>query len=249
MKNMKILAVVGVAVVVLAAVAVISGVSKKKQEPDILASESLAIESRADEMGIHYGGTFNEFEYQPDGGSENAAESDTSELESSGEVEQSETMTEDMTTKDKAGENGLGDDEDIEVPLEQIKDDFEKEKENGRINAEKIDGLQLADNQPSTVQEDSSQDSNAEESLEDDGTELQLSGIPIYKSKGYAEHEVICDAETQEQAEQIAARISGTLLSWENNVATIQIEGSVDDLLDQMDKEGSDLYLYRKYYY
>ncbi len=73
-------------------------------------------------------------------------------------------------------------------------------------------------------------------------------GIPVIQSSGYAEHEVLCDAETQEIAESIATQISGSLLSWQNGVAKIKIEESVDDLLLRLESEGSDLELYRRYY-
>lgn len=68
-------------------------------------------------------------------------------------------------------------------------------------------------------------------------------------STGYAENEVLCNTESREEAENVAAQISGTLVSWEHNVATIRIEGSVDELLERLEQQGSSLNLYKNYYY
>lgn len=85
------------------------------------------------------------------------------------------------------------------------------------------------------------------ESSATDGSDEERSDVRPIKSDGYKEHEVICDAQSQEAAKSIADEISGTLLSWNNGTATIQIEESVDELLDRLEREGSNLELYRHY--
>jgi len=100
-----------------------------------------------------------------------------------------------------------------------------------------------ASDQVENAPEDSGED---EPDLEADAEEL---GIPILKSKGYFEDEVICNADSQAEAQTIASQISGLLLSWDNGVAIIQISGSVDDLLKQLEQQGSSLELYRHYYF
>lgn len=90
-----------------------------------------------------------------------------------------------------------------------------------------------------------------EENTEEEIDETEFTGsvdIPVYTSKGYAEHEVICDAQSQEEAESIASQISGMLLSWKNGVATIQITDSVDRFLEQYEQQGGETKFYKRFY-
>lgn len=79
-----------------------------------------------------------------------------------------------------------------------------------------------------------------------DSSEAEIVAI---ESTGYAEHEVLCNTESREEAENIAAQISGTLVSWEHSIGTIQIEGTVDELFERLEQQGSSLGLYKNYYY
>lgn len=88
---------------------------------------------------------------------------------------------------------------------------------------------------------------NTEEEIDETGFTGSVD-IPVYTSKGYAEHEVICDAQSQEEAESIASQISGTLLSWKNGVATIQITDSVDIFLEQYEQQGGETKFYKRFY-
>lgn len=82
-----------------------------------------------------------------------------------------------------------------------------------------------------------------------EGVNASEIGVVTYQSKGYAQDEVLCNVGSQEEAESVAAQISGTLLSWEHGVAAIKIETPVDDFLEGLEQQGSSLNLYRHYYY
>lgn len=92
---------------------------------------------------------------------------------------------------------------------------------------------------------------DVEDDFEEAGETAEVSEVEVITvtSTGYAENEVLCNAESREAAENVAAQISGTLLSWEHSVATIRIEGSVDELLERLEQQGSSLNLYKNYYY
>ncbi|HBN57456.1 MAG TPA: hypothetical protein DD414_11845 [Lachnospiraceae bacterium] len=100
---------------------------------------------------------------------------------------------------------------------------------------------------PSSEESVSEETVPEEEAESGDGAEEIV--VPARKSKGYAEHEVLCDAESQEAANEIAGTISGTLISWEHGTATIQITGSVDEFLESYEQQGGDVAFYRKYYF
>ena len=103
------------------------------------------------------------------------------------------------------------------------------------------------ENIPSS-EEPVSEEIDTEENAESvDGAEEIV--VPARKSKGYAEHELLCDAESQEKANEIAGTISGKLISWEHGTATIEITGSVDEFLENYEKQGGDVAFYRKYYF
>lgn len=95
--------------------------------------------------------------------------------------------------------------------------------------------------------DDDFEDDDFEEAGESvDASEL---GVVTYQSKGYAQDEVLCNVDSQEEAESVAAQISGTLLSWDHGVAAIRIGTPVDDFLESLEQQGSSLNLYRHYYY
>lgn len=171
-------------------------------------------------------------------------------------------MTDDVDDEYGGGETGkiegvnLGDykipedgDEYVSM-LEQAMKDKESYK-----NVRSTPDYDYIDNEESAVPErhivlneyDSSLVVEEPESSATDDSDEDRSDIRPIKSNGYKEHEVICDAQSQEAAKSIADEISGTLLSWNNGTATIQIEESVDELLDRLEREGSNLELYRHY--
>lgn len=187
-------------------------------------TKNIESEGKKTEAGIHYGGNFNEFEYIP--------EETTGEKAEYAEEEETVNLTE------------------VAAEAEKIKEEFEREKPGDVI---------LENDSPQGKNENSAalnsvrQENNKEQETNQEGNagpvETMEGGIPILRSEGYAEHEVLCDAQTREEAEQIAGQIAGTLISWEHGVATIEIAGSVDDLLAQLEQQGSTLELYRNYYY
>lgn len=88
---------------------------------------------------------------------------------------------------------------------------------------------------------------NEPESPDKEDSEEDICVVTPIKTNGYKEHEVLCNAQSKEEAEHIANAISGTLLSLNQGTAIIQIEESVDDLLARLEQEGSELQLYRHY--
>lgn len=181
-------------------------------------------EGKKTEAGIHYGGNFNEFEY--------ITEETTGEKTDDAEEEETVNLAE------------------VAAEAKKIKEEFEREK-TGDVILE--DGSLQEKNENSVALNSVKQENDKEQETSQEGNtepvETMEGGIPIFRSEGYAEHEVLCDAQTREEAEQIAGQIAGTLLSWEHGVATIEIAGSVDDLLAQLEQQGSTLELYRNYYY
>ena len=88
---------------------------------------------------------------------------------------------------------------------------------------------------------------NEQEPLDEEDSEEDICVVTPIQTNGYKEHEVICDAQSEEEAEYIANAISGTLLLLDQGTAVIQIEESVDELLARLEQEGSTLRLYRHY--
>lgn len=173
-----------------------------------------------DELGVHYGGSFDE----------------TTGTYRDGHVPD---VSEQGSGKDS---DDILDIEAEETPAERIKKMDETATE-GDIyeGVGSKDRIVLYDN-------DSAKDLELTEAVDIDENEaVEIMDDFGYETDGYAEHEVICDAGSQEEAESIASQISGTLLSWNEGVATIRIEGSVDELLERLEQEGSNLMLYRKY--
>lgn len=114
------------------------------------------------------------------------------------------------------------------------------------------DSFDISDNSEDEAFYDDFEDDDFEDDdFEEDGEIADASeiGVVVYESKGYAQDEVLCNADSQEEAESVAAQISGTLLSWEHGVAAIRIGTPVDDLLESLEQQGSSLNLYRRYYY
>lgn len=97
--------------------------------------------------------------------------------------------------------------------------------------------------------ENNEEQENVEEVSDTVENELELTDMTAHRSSGYAEHEVLCDAQSEGEAEEIANQISGTLLSWKYGTATIQITDSVDEFLERYEQQGGDIKLYRKYYF
>lgn len=172
-----------------------------------------------DELGIHYGGSFDETTgtyrdgHEPDV-SERGPGNDSDDISG---IESEETPDEMLKKMKEAAEGDI----------------YEEAGSKDRIvlyNSDSAEDLELTE----AVDID---ENEAVVRMDDFGYEID----------GYAEHEVICDAGSQEEAENIASQISGTLLSWNEGVATIRIEGSVDELIERLEQEGSNLMLYRKY--
>lgn len=232
---MVILGVIAAVVAIAVPVAVFS--LQKSPSPEV--DSELKVEGKQDEAGIYYGGTFDEFQYITE-----------EEMESSETERASELLDDQGTVLDEDKEETMTYDE-TETDLDKIKEDFEREKSRiipketvkGKINISQTD---KSEPEVGDIIEGLANEENSEDDTVSEG-EVYHMDVPVFHSNGYAEHEVICDAESQEEAEQIASRISGTLLSWQNNVAKIQIEGSVDELLEQLEQQGSDLMLYRNY--
>lgn len=188
--------------------------------------ENIKGEGKGSEAGIWYGGNFNEFQYIPEESEETGEESDTDEAE-----------TESVNPDEAASE------------AEKIKEEFEKNKP-GDVISEDMEQQEIGNSivtDAMKAENTETEGENPQESMEPADTTDE--GIPLLQSDGYAEHEVLCVVQTMEEAEQIAGQIGGTLLEWENGVAKIEIEGSVDDLLEQLEQQGSTLELFRNYYY
>lgn len=178
------------------------------------------------ELGIHYGGEFDEF-------------ADISEDDESGDMPEENQVENAFIEKLERGDFEVS--ESGKADLMKILDEHQKELDEADFGKKDEDSRENAVlyNDVDSLQEGT----NAETS----GTEKM--GDSMIETDGYAEHEVICDAGSREEAESIASQISGTLLSWDYGVATIQIEGSVDELLNQLEQQGSNLLLYRNYNY
>ena len=140
--------------------------------------------------------------------------------------------------------------EELQKQTKQIQEEFEANLEGDVIDAEgNVKGNVEGKKDSSFSSLKPSKDATNEHEAELEYDEENNMGLPVFDNSGYAENEVLCDAATWEEAEEIAKQISGTVLSCENGVATIQIEGSVDALLENLEKQGSTLELYRNYYY
>lgn len=169
------------------------------------------------DLGIHYGGNFDEATgtyrdgYVPDT-AEQRADADIDEAEKD---VVNETPEEKLKKFDEAGEGDIYGEEDSK------------------------DRIVLYDN-------NSVEDSEVPDAVDINEIVKNVEDFD-YEADGYDEHELICDAESLEKAESIASQISGTVLSWNEGVATIRIDGSVDELLERLEQEGSNLMLYRKY--
>ena len=132
-----------------------------------------------------------------------------------------------------------------------IKEEYEKNK-SGIIYGEEgagyetVTDLEVVQPGDSDSEVDHTDENDSSETGEDaDASEIS---VPVFGTKGYAENEVLCDVPSMEEAESIASQISGTLLSWDDGVATIQIDEPVDVFLEKLEQQGSSLRLYRHYY-
>ncbi len=224
------------------ALAVVGAVILLPKNPEGDLKVEGMITGKADEMGIQYGGNFNEFEFQY------STQEDTEETEITepDEIDQGEdTIIDTIDIENNIEPEGLDIDEsagleELSAEVERIKEEFNQNKQGDILSHNAQENEVTLVKQAEVKQSDTM---NSDEELD-----MNQLGIPVIQSSGYAEHEVLCDAETQEIAESIATQISGSLLSWQNGVAKIKIEESVDDLLLRLESEGSDLELYRRYY-
>ena len=230
MKNRKMMLMIVAVFVIIVAVA--AGVCFWRTGSQI-ESQELVFDGNADEEGIHYGGSFDEFEYL----TEDEAEVDETKPDNQTNKIQGDNAAFETTDEAvPANENPMAsmtDSNDIEAELIRqgkiIKEDDEE------LNQFKFDNS-VGDDKQNQEENQSEADANEND-------------IPIFDSNGYEEHQVICDAESLEEAEAIASKISGVVLSCDHGVATIQIEESVDSLLQRLEEQGSELELYRNYKY
>ena len=158
-----------------------------------------------EEHGIHFGGTFDEFQYFEEDETETV-------------LNREEILSEVEKKREEFLENAPGDiirEEDEETNMNSIK----------KIqNTEEAPDVQIT---------------------EDENGEFKLdSGL---KLDGYSENEVLYETTSMEDAQTVAAQIGGTVISCEQGMALIQISEHVDVLLERLEKEGSELILYRKY--
>lgn len=216
-----------VVLLIAASTAVIFAGKRDDFEGDILVNE--AGNRFGYQTGIHYGGDFDEFgNYHNNPDSPEAADPEISEDESADPEKTPKELLSEMDT-------------------ENIKRRIMSEENNIPLGS-------IEEYAPDTLDSDvSGSDRNR---TDNSGIEILHSGeikdvsdITVSESKGYYNDEVVCDAASQEEAERIASQISGTLLSWDNGMAVIQIKSPVDEFLEQLEQEGSDLQLYRHYYF
>lgn len=220
-KNLMMIVVTGLLVVL----AVVVGVRLWMHKSQTMESQELVSSMQADEAGINYGGNFDEFQYISEETS--SEESDSEERQSADEKSERQ---ENNSVVEKAESTFSGNENDV-VSMPDEKELEERLIEQGEI---------IPDEEFNQIRPENS--SNPGETNDDDD-------IPIFKSDGYEEYQVVCEAESYEEAEAIAAQISGTVLSCEYGIAVIQIKESVDSLLQRLEDQGSNLELYRNYKY
>jgi hypothetical protein len=218
--NKKVIIIGGVVIAAVVIAGVVWGVHRNNNS-DI----EFNAKTNKNEMGIHYGGSFNEFQYFDEDSTE-----DNDEKESS--------LISEITDSINSDNEELSDDEQISEELSKIAKEFEENAPG--IN---IDDIESSNNVGNIASINADINSDNYSGDNDDIDNLML------EPDGYAENEVLCDAETMEEATQIANQISGTVKSCENGVAVIQIEKNVDTLLDELESQGSSLRLYRNYKY
>jgi len=155
----------------------------------------------------------------------------------------SDTMTEEVYTQMLAEEG------------DELKEEFSRNfkqdvlDEEGNVTEQRRDeSTTLKANQNISIVPSESEEMELDntEFEEDDEEEFVLTPM---EAQGYAEYEVVCDVAGMEEAEAIAEQISGTVTEVENGVATIQISVHVDELLNQLESQGSTLKIHRKYFY
>lgn len=214
-----------VAIILVIAVVMVIFLKPKKD-----STEGLQLEGNfAGEMGIGYGGDFNEFDTSGDVDKDGAADADVEEVDVQQMVDEGE----------KAKEEFLNN-----LPGDIIKEDGNIEGQKNEDANMLKPSKDIVDNNDGVTDEETPVD-NVEYEENEEG-ELVLTPM---ESQGYAEYEVLCDAVDMAEAEAVAEQISGTVLEVQNGVATIQIDIHVDELLEQLESQGSTLKLYRKYYY
>lgn len=220
----------GAVLVIVIGIAIVFSIHKSPEDISDLKVEN----ERGEEMGIHYGGDFDEFQYFED--------EDTQESMSGDGL----TDVENQMTVETIDE-GLG--QEIEN-VDKIREEFEQNKP-GEVITGDLENLSILNGNLQAAEYKNETEVLSQELETAPETEAVLVDdaflVSVGKSDGYEEYKVICDAESRENAEEIAREISGTLLSWEHGVATIQIEENVDELLERLEQQGSSLELHRKY--
>lgn len=66
--------------------------------------------------------------------------------------------------------------------------------------------------------------------------EIDFSGTVSEIPAAYEEHRVVCDVETEAQARTVADQIGGKLISFQYGIGTIEIEETVDELMERLGK-------------
>lgn len=218
--NKKRIVIIGAAVLFLIAVSAAALVIHRNSVEQM--EMDTQVQSDKDRIGIDYGGGFDEFDYDPE--------------------DNSETDGDDWDESQSDYENA------VNMTSDELKDELSRRREENGFGRKNVGAAEI------NVQSDED-NTDYDDFIEDDfeetdgAVDISELGIVTIESKGYSQNEVLYNAESQEDAESVAAQISGKLLSWENGVAAIQIDGSVDELLEDLERQGSSLYLYRNYYY
>ncbi len=71
-------------------------------------------------------------------------------------------------------------------------------------------------------------------SLQSGDSRTDVFGVEMERHSGateYVEGEVVFNAESREEAERVADAVNGQLKSWQDGIAVISIEGTVDEFL------------------
>ena len=222
MRDKRKMIIIGAVVLIIIVLVVVFVVVKKSSEE----KSGMQPAGEKNEMGIQYGGDFNEFQYIDE--------------------EESETASEETESVNI---------EELKAMDQKLEEEYIKNKTKAVASGE-ADGVDKISQkrglaQPESTQEETDTQENVEENTEEavKVNEDVVSGDVIsgQKSSGYAEYEVLCDAETQADAEAVAAQIGGTVLECKDGVAVIKIAENVDDLLARLEQQGSSLELYRNY--
>lgn len=213
---------VGIGILIVAVIIIVTVIIINRKKVSEI-TEFNTDKNYSDEMGIHYGGSFNEFITNP----------------YDQETEESQKEN-DFQTKEDAESFLKEEHAKIESIREAQKDVNEAQRE-----AANLDGFMEQDGTVPSGTELPAEE--AKTTNENGETEIVISGDWKVQMDGYEKHQVVCDAIHMGEAEDIASQIGGKVLSCEGGTAIIEITKDVDELLAELEKQGSDLKLYRKY--